>query len=803
MLLLWCLVEKGLLRGYPYFVAMVRMKGLEPPYLSSAPDPKSGASTISATSAKLDQYYFLVKVIYLCNIIERMKLSVFSKEEQKNILRQYRRLLRHASPVLKRGDVQRIRQAFELSLEAHKDMRRKSGEPYIFHPLSVAEICITEIGLGSTSLISALLHDVVEDTQYTLDDIKRAFGETIGEIVDGLTKMSGSFTRHSAVQAENLRKILLTISKDARVILIKIADRLHNMRTLSSLTRNQQLRIASETIYLYAPVAHRLGLYNIKTELEDLYLKHTEPETYGEIAQKINETRRSRARFIRNFITPLETRIQAEGIGATFKGRPKSIHSIWHKMKRQGISFEEVYDLFAIRIITDVPLEQEKALCWKVYSIITDTYTPNPERLKDWISSPKANGYESLHTTVMSQSGKWVEVQIRSRRMDELAEKGYAAHWKYKGQSDDYLDQSFSQVIDKLRDVLESRSEGDAVEFLQDFRAELSENHIYVFTPKGDLRILPSGSSVLDFAFDIHTELGKHCIGAKVDHKLFPITHQINNGDQIEIISSEKQFPKADWLKIVVSSKGISSIKQFLRHQQNTQIEKGKEELKEISQKQSISLDTDALRLLTHSFGLKQTTELYNEIGQGHIPSNKFNELGNLLSQLQAHQKPEQKPEQSASFSHNKDHILLIGDTSDRLHKMALCCNPIPGDEVFGFVKSNQEIKIHRTTCRHASKLLSQQGDRVMHAQWSSSMPKQFLATIQIKGTNRIGIVHDVMRFISNQEKVDTKSFQIGSDQGIFFGDIHIFVEDINHLRHLIEHIKKINGVTHVVRTDA
>ncbi len=482
------------------------------------------------------------------------------EEERKVILREYRKLLRKSKPFLKDGDAKLIKKAFTTSMEAHKEMRRKSGEPYILHPIAVATICVEEIGLGTTSIISALLHDVVEDTDWELEDIEREFGPKVSPIIDGLTKISGVFEYGTSQQAENFRKMLLTLSKDVRVILIKLADRLHNMRTLESMPRNKQLKIASETIYLYAPLAHRLGLYAIKSELEDLHLKYTESEIYRDIANKINNTKAARKRFINNFISPIEGELNKLKWNYYIKGRPKSIYSIWSKMKKQNIPFEQVYDLFAIRIIIDAPDEHEKAACWEVYSIVTDFYKPNPDRLRDWISTPKANGYESLHTTVMSDNGSWVEVQIRTSRMDEIAEKGYAAHWKYKDHYTKPEETRLEQWIARVREMLES-NDTNAIEFLDDFRSNLFSDEVFVFTPKGELKTLPNGATALDFAFDIHTEIGAKCLGAKVNNKLVPLNHELKNGDQVEILTSNKQKPSEDWLRFVVSSKAKSKIK--------------------------------------------------------------------------------------------------------------------------------------------------------------------------------------------------------------------------------------------------
>jgi guanosine-3',5'-bis(diphosphate) 3'-pyrophosphohydrolase len=495
-------------------------------------------------------------------------------EEKKEIIARYRRLLRQAKPVLNEGDAKLIKRAFTMAMEAHKDMRRKSGEPYIFHPLSVAEICVQEIGLGTTSIIAALLHDVVEDTDIQLVDIERIFGKKTTKIVDGLTKIKGAFEYGSSAQAENFRKMLFTLSEDVRVILIKLADRLHNMRTLESMPRNKQLRVSSETIYLYAPLAHRLGLNAIKTELEDLYLRFTEQSVYYDIANKIDESKASRNKFIKQFVQPLKDELDKLNIEYEIKSRPKSIFSIYSKMKKQNIPFEEVYDLFAIRVILDTPVEQEKSFCWQVYSIVTDFYTPNPDRLRDWISTPKGNGYESLHTTVMAKNGQWVEVQIRTRRMDEIAEKGYAAHWKYKDSISSH-ESNLEKWLVKVRDLLE-KQDLSALEFVDDFRGNLFNEEVFVFTPKGELKTLPNGATALDFAFDIHTDIGAKCIGAKVNQKLVPINHILKNGDQIEILTSSKQKPKEDWLRFVISPKAKSKVKELLKENKRYLVDEGK-----------------------------------------------------------------------------------------------------------------------------------------------------------------------------------------------------------------------------------
>src|SRR6195256_2514117 len=506
-------------------------------------------------------------------LVEVPKYNLNEEEEKKDILRHYRALLRALKPKLKRGDKELVRTAFAMAAEAHKTMRRKSGEPYILHPLAVARICVEEIGLGIRSTICALLHDTVEDTDITLEDIERDFGSEIARIVDGLTKIANVIDVNASQQAENFKKILLTLTDDPRVILIKLADRVHNMRTLDSMKREKQLKISSETVYVYAPLAHRMGLYNIKTELEDLAMKYLEPEEYKEIARKLAETKRERSRYINEFIKPLKEKLEKGQFEFEIYGRPKSIHSIWNKMRKKAVAFEEVYDLFAIRIILNSPPEKEKEDCWKVYSIITDEYTPSPERLRDWLSNPKNNGYEALHTTVMGPQGKWVEVQIRTRRMNEIAEKGLAAHWKYKeGASDE---SRFDNWFQQIREVL-TMEDNDSINFLQDFKTSFLAEDIYVYTPKGDVKMLPLGSTALDFAFSIHSKIGEQCIGAKVNHKLVPISHKLRSGDQVEIITSSKQRPSEDWVNMVVTAKAKSKVKDALKEEKRKIADEGK-----------------------------------------------------------------------------------------------------------------------------------------------------------------------------------------------------------------------------------
>ncbi|HEV7232170.1 MAG TPA: RelA/SpoT family protein, partial [Bacteroidia bacterium] len=592
------------------------------------------------------------------------------EEEKKEILRRYRELLKACRRKLEKGDKELIRKAFEISMEAHKDMRRKSGEPYIYHPIAVAHICAEEIGLGTTSVVCALLHDVVEDTDLTLEDIKGLFGEKEAKIIDGLTKISGVFDQSSSLQAENFRKMLLTLSDDIRVILIKLADRLHNMRTLNSMARDKQLKIASETLYLYAPLAHRLGLNAIKSELEDLGLKYTEPDVYHEIEQKLQESEPERKKFINKFIIPIKESLEEGGLKFKILGRPKSIFSIYHKIKNKGVPFEEIYDLFAIRIIIDAVPETEKSDCWRVYSIVTDFYHPSPERLRDWISTPKANGYESLHTTVMGPDGKWVEVQIRTVRMDELAEKGYAAHWKYKEDGAERESQ-LEEWIRKIRELLES-PEQNALDFIDDFKLNLFAEEIFVFTPKGEMRTLPANATALDFAFDVHTKIGEKCIGAKVNHKLVPLSHPLKSGDQVEVITSGKQTPKDDWLGYVVTARAKAKIKNALKEEKKKKAEEGRETLERKFIHLKLDFTVQNINNFTNYLKLPSAQELFVRVAMGML------DLKLVKSYLRdrekkpgkvAHKPGEQQPslEQMVTNVRGKSDMLILGENLDKI----------------------------------------------------------------------------------------------------------------------------------------
>lgn len=741
-------------------------------------------------------------------------LAVNTEEEKKEIVRRYRRLLRYAKPYLQEGDARLIKKAFYTSMEAHKEMRRKTGEPYIYHPLAVAEIAVNEIGLGTTSIVSALLHDVVEDTEIELEDVEREFGPKIARIIDGLTKISGVFEYGTSQQAENFRKMLLTLSDDVRVILIKLADRLHNMRTLDSMPKEKQLKIASETIYLYAPLAHRLGLYAIKTELEDLYLKYTQVEYYRDVASAISSSRDARNRFIKRFISPIQKELRKQKFdNFIIKGRPKSIYSIWNKMNKKSIPFSEVYDLFAIRIIVDEPPEEEKAVCWKIYSIITDFYNPNPERLRDWISTPKSNGYESLHTTVMGPGGQWVEVQIRTKRMDEIAEKGYAAHWKYKDKPGSNRQSGLEEWIHKVRDLLEQtkKQTGDsAIEFVDDFRSNLFTEEVFVFTPKGELRILPSGATALDFAFDIHTEIGAKCLGAKINQKLVPINYILSNGDQVEILTSNKQKPSEDWLRFVVSSKAKAKIREILKEEKKVAAIEGKEIVKRKLKQLKIDANSEVIEKLIAYFKTKTPLEFYYRVGEGIIPATSIKKFyeetqkrnGNENGKA-AELKTPAKQLVKTQKEQKKD-LILIGEDMDVLdYKLAKCCNPIPGDDVFGFVTVNEGIKIHRTNCPNAPELMSNYGYRIVQAKWTTRKELAFLTGLKVIGTDRLGLINDITEVISAELKVNMRSISIETDEGIFEGNIMLYVHDKSHLDVLIKKLEKVNGIVRVTRFDS
>jgi GTP pyrophosphokinase len=735
-----------------------------------------------------------------------MDLLVDSEEEKKEIIRRYRKLLKTAKPILKEGDAKLIKKAFYTSLNAHRGMRRKSGEPYIFHPLAVAQIAVEEIGLGTTSIVAALLHDVVEDTELEIEDINREFGPKVAKIIDGLTKISTVSGLGASTQAENFRKMLLSLSEDVRVILIKLCDRLHNMRTLDSMSRDKQLKIASETIYLYAPLAHRLGLYAIKTELEDLYLKYTHPDAYRMIAKKLMQTKASRNKFIKDFIEPLDTELKKLGYPYAIFGRPKSIYSIWNKLKKNNVAFEEIYDLFAVRIVIDAPPELEKSLCWQIYSIVTDHYRPNPDRLKDWISTPKSNGYESLHTTVMSNTGQWVEVQIRTTRMDEIAEKGYAAHWKYKENNLTNSDKGLDNWLAKVREMLHNY-DASAIEFVNDFRSNLFNEEVFVFTPKGDLRTLPYGATALDFAFDIHTEIGLRCLGVKVNQKLVPLSYQLKNGDQVEVITSSKQKPSEDWLQFVKTSKARSKIKESLKEEVKKIAAEGKEILERKLKNLKINLDTELINQLILHFNEKNSTDLYYKIAKGIID---FKDIKSFVLPNKESEEEKLKIVDRKTFENEltkikgvKSDTLLIGEDLGKIHyTLAKCCSPIPGDDVFGFITINEGVKIHRTTCPNAVELMSNFGYRIIKAKWSNTSHSPFLAGLHITGADKVGMVSKITKVISIENKINIRTIKVDTKDGMFDGDITLYVHDLEQLNKVSKKLQTIPGILSVNRFD-
>ncbi|HMX76599.1 MAG TPA: RelA/SpoT family protein [Chitinophagaceae bacterium] len=734
------------------------------------------------------------------------RYNLNEEDEKKLILREYRSLLKALKSKLKPGDKNLVRVAFEMAAEAHKTMRRKSGEPYILHPIAVAKICVQEIGLGVRSTICSLLHDTVEDTDITLDDVQREFGTEITKIVDGLTKISNIIDVNASQQAENFKKILLTLTDDPRVILIKLADRLHNMRTLDSMKREKQLKISSETVYVYAPLAHRMGLYNIKTEMEDLAMKYMEPDVYKDIARKLAETKKERTKFINEFIKPLKDKIEKAGVNAEIYGRPKSIHSIWNKMKKKAVDFEEVYDLFAIRIILDSPPEKEKEDCWKVYSLITDEYNPSPERLRDWLSNPKANGYEALHTTVMSGYGKWVEVQIRTKRMNEIAEKGLAAHWKYK--EGKVEENRFDKWFQQIREVMSSQ-ETDSIDFLQDFKTSFLADEIYVYTPKGDVKMLPVGSTALDFAFAIHSAIGAKTIGAKVNHKLVPISHKLHSGDQVEIITSNKQKASEDWLKFVVTSKAKGRIRDSLKEEKRLVADEGKYALQR--KLEGIDAHFSQLNLdeLMQWYKQPSHVDLFYQVAIKNIDLRDLKKeyvTGGKIEFPKPVKPVQEKPEfiPHHQLAERKDtELVIFGESSDKIvYNLANCCKPIPGDDVFGFVTTGKGLTIHRTNCPNATKLLSNYGHRVVKTKWAKNKEISFLTGVKIVGMDDVGVVNKITNLISGELKINISALTIEAKEGLFMGNIRLYVHDKEELDELVQRLQNMQGIESVERYD-
>ena len=724
------------------------------------------------------------------------------EQEKKEILNRYKSLLRTCTDKTDKVDKKNIRKAFDIAVEAHKEMRRQSGEPYIYHPLAVAHIAAKEIGLGATSIICALLHDVVEDTDYSLKDIEKIFGKKVAQIIDGLTKIQDVFDKNVSMQAENFRKMLLTLSDDVRVILIKLADRLHNMRTLDNMTKSKQLKIASETLYLYAPLAHRLGLYAIKTELEDLGLKFTKPEVYKAITQELKASKEERDKYILKFSKPIKAKLKENNLEFTLAGRPKSIFSIREKMVKTGVNFDNIFDKFAIRIIVDSSLKNEKADCWRIYSIVTDFYKPNPDRLRDWVSTPKANGYESLHTTVMGDDGKWVEVQIRSQRMDEIAEKGYAAHWKYKhgGSKENSLD----AWIEKIRELL-TNPESNAIDFIDDFKLNLYSGEIYIFTPGGDLKTLPKGGTALDFAFEVHTDVGLKCMGVKVNGKLVPLSHELQSGDQVEVITSQKQRPREDWLRFVATSRAKSKIKSALKEDKKVIAIVGKEiaERKLKHLKLKLTSETE-IELIKH-FDAGASIDLYFRFGTGAISNTEIKEFVRLKKGgwYQTIKNKIYGPPSPAIKSEKDSEKVIVFNEDDEVldYKMAVCCNAIPGDLIFGFLTVVDGIKVHRSDCPNSIQLRSNYDYRVLKAKWISKGDIDFVASINIKGIDSVGLMNKITQIISNQMHVNIKSINISSDDGIFEGVITLKVHNVTFLKELTTKLKKIKAISSITRT--
>lgn len=727
------------------------------------------------------------------------------EKENKEIAKQYKELLRISYRKLTDNDKKQIRSAFDLAVDAHKDQRRKSGEAYIFHPIAVAKIVASEIGMDVTSIIAALLHDVVEDTDYTLNDIERLFGPTVARIVDGLTKIENiSFSEDVSLQAENFRKMLLTLNEDIRVIIIKIADRLHNMQTMDSMPDDKQRKLASETLYIYAPLAHRIGLYNIKSELEDLGLKYTEPEVYADIVAKLQDSKEEQDAYIEAFTKVIKKNLDAENLVYDIKGRPKSIFSIRKKMLAQNISFDEVYDKFAVRIIYESTPENEKFLAWKIYSIVTDHFRPNPTRLRDWISSPKSTGYEALHITVMGPKGRWVEVQIRSERMNEIAEKGFAAHYKYKNQEKE--DAALDKWLNKLQETLEN-SEISAVDFVEEFKLNLYAKEIFVFSPKGDLYSLPKGATALDFGFQVHTEIGMHTRGTKVNGKLVPLSHVLKSGDQVEVITSENARPTANWLNYATTGRARSRIKSSLKEEKKQIAENGKEILARKLKSLKINFDDNTINQMVSFFKLKTSLDLYYRIGSGLIDNQGLRDFAASRSNAflsffkNRIRKPERLPDVHREEITEKFDQLVFGKEEEKLdYKMANCCNPIPGDDVFGFVTINEGIKVHKINCPNALQLQSNYSYRILPAKWIDSTQRDFRANLLISGIDTIGLVNEVTKVISSNHHIDMKSVHFDSDDGIFTGRIVVSVKNKNILNRLIESIKKINGIDKVSR---
>tara|TARA_B110001450_G_scaffold237882_1_gene244480 strand:- start:2379 stop:4583 length:2205 start_codon:yes stop_codon:yes gene_type:complete len=728
------------------------------------------------------------------------------EKENAAIAAEYRNLLKISYQTLSEDDKKLIRLAFNTAVDAHKDQRRKSGEAYIFHPIAVAKIVAAEIGLDAVSIAAALLHDVVEDTDFTLNDMERLFGETVARIVDGLTKISQlQSDTDVSLQAENFRKMLLTLHDDVRVIIIKIADRLHNMQTMGSMPSYKQIKIASETLYIYAPLAHRMGLYNIKTELEDLGLKYTEPEVFNSILEKTIESKEEQKEYIEVFNQSLKTGLLKENIDFEIKGRPKSIFSIRKKMLKQKVTFEEVYDKFAVRIIYKCEQDQEKFIAWKIYSIVTNYYRPNPVRLRDWISSPKSTGYEALHITVMGPKGKWVEVQIRSERMNEIAEKGYAAHYKYKQESGN--EGGLDEWLVKLQEALENQ-ESNAVDFIEQFKLNLYSKEIFVFTPKGDLKSLPKGATSLDFAFSVHTQIGFKTRGTKVNGKLVPLSHVLKSGDQVEIITSENTRPTANWLDYVTTSRAKTKIKSSLNDEKKLIAAEGKEILKRKLKQLKITLNDKSTNELVSFLNLKTSLDLYYRAGLGNIDNQKLKDyaaestnafISFFKKKTRKHSSQEEISKEEITENYD---LLVFGKEEEKLnYKLTNCCKPIPGDKVFGFVTVSEGIKVHKQNCPNALSMQANYAYRIIKAKWIDSSQQEYFTDLSISGIDQIGLVNNLTKIISNNMNVNMRKISFETNDGLFTGNITVSVKNKKTIDKLIDNIHKINGIDRVSRS--
>lgn len=733
-------------------------------------------------------------------------MSYDLEQENKEILARYKDLISNTYRTLDEENNKLIRKAFDIALDAHKDQRRKSGEPYIYHPIAVAKIVATEIGLGATSIACALLHDVIEDSDYTYEDLKKIFGNKIAEIVNGLTKISIMNHQNISVQSENYRKLLLTLSEDFRVILIKIADRLHNMRTLESMAPDKQKKIASETVYIYAPLAHRLGLYNIKSELEDLSLKYNNPDVYNEITQKLELAKENRERYIEEFKKEVSVRLKEEGLNVTIKGRAKAISSIYRKMLKQGVTFEEVFDNYAIRIIYKSDAKNEKFLAWKIYSIVTDVYHSNPSRMRDWITQPRSTGYESLHLTVLGPDKKWIEVQIRSDRMDDIAEKGVAAHYKYKeGYKQTNDDRNFEKWVTEIRDVLEQQQNLSTSELLDNIKLNLYSKEVFVFTPKGEIKILPTGATALDFAFSVHSDLGMKCLGAKINGKLVPISYVLQNGDQVDILSSQNQKPKFDWLDFVVTSKAKSKIKGYLNSEKNSLVDEGKEILRRKLRHAKINFNDEEINKLQKFFNLKTSQELFLKFQTNELDASSLrkyieskNVFNNLLSRFR--KSPTKNQHYVEPKEINLDMIVFGKDEEKLNYSYAKCCTVIPGDKIFGFITISEGIKVHSDNCPNAINLRAQYDYRVIPAKWVNEESFKNRIKIEIEGLDRMGMINDITTVISGAMGMDMKSMSIESNNGVFTGNINLEVKNRGQLDETFKKLKDIDGVSKVVR---